>query len=145
MDNVTFYTDGSVLHQHGFGGHAAVPVMDDGRADTDHIVCGAKQSNDIQEMELIGVISAIRSTPKGRSVKIYTDHKTICDVIARPARSKVEKGRNRIYWNQLRQLCKSRDVELLWVKAHSGNLNNAIADRAARAAAKGMMLQMPAC
>jgi ribonuclease HI len=145
MENVTYYTDGSVLLQHGYGGYAAVPLKEDGQADTTRTLCGAKDSTDIQEMELMAVITAIRSTPKHRAVTVFTDHKTICDVIARPERAKVEKGRNRNYWNQLRQLCQTREINLQWVRAHAGNMGNAAADRAARAAAKGLMSQMAVC
>ncbi|MFD2274612.1 RNase H family protein [Undibacterium arcticum] len=69
--NSTFYTDGSVLHQNGYGGFAAVPIHPDGSADVDHIISGSKASRDIQEMELIAVITAIRSAPKTHAITIF--------------------------------------------------------------------------
>ena len=93
----------------------------------------------------MAVVTAIRSAPKSHSVTIYTDHKTICDVIARNERSKCEKGRNRNIWNQLRQLCQSREITLHWVRAHAGNLANAAADRAARTAARNLVTKIAAC
>lgn len=145
METTTFYTDGSILHLHGCGGYAAVPLSTDGTMDPSKVICGSKASNDIQEMELMAVVTAIRSVPKSHPVTIYTDHKTICDVIARTVRAKCEKGRNRNIWNQLRQLCDSRDITLHWVRAHAGNQGNQAADRAARAAARSLVTKMATC
>jgi len=139
MDTKIFYTDGSVLPLYRCGGYAVVPIQDDGSADVDHILSGCKLSADIQEMELMAVVAAIRSVPKRQRVTIFTDHKTICDVLAKPVRAQCERGRNRNLWNQLRQLCRTRDVALCWVRAHAGVAGNEQADVAAKAAARSLV------
>lgn len=136
MENVTLYVDGSYFQLHGCGGYAAIPLADDGSIDLDRAIIGSRPSNGNQEMELLAVIEGIKSVPKSKTVTVYTDHKTICDVIARPNRASCESGINRNMWNQLRQLCQSRVVKLEWVRAHNGHVANAAADRAAKAAAK---------
>jgi ribonuclease HI len=114
-------------------------MCSDGSADIDHVISGCKFSNDIQEMELMAVIVAIRSVPKKQPVEIYTDHKTICDVLAKTERAQCERGRNRSIWNQLRQLCQSRDITLRWVKSHAGIPGNCAADHAAKFAARSLI------
>lgn len=139
MDTKTFFTDGSILHLYGCGGYAAVPMNEDGSVDVEHAIHGCKYSVDIQEMELMAVVSAIRSVPINQPVVIFTDHKTICDVIGKRDRARCERGRNRNIWNQLRQLCHTRDVALHWVKAHAGLPGNVEADQFARAAARSLI------
>ncbi|MFD2274613.1 RNase H family protein [Undibacterium arcticum] len=75
----------------------------------------------------------------------FTDHKTICDVLARDTRAKCEKGRNSNQWNQLRQLCRTRQISLNWVRGHAGNVGNTLADRAARSAAKSISTTIGSC
>jgi ribonuclease HI len=135
-----YYTDGSVLHLYGCGGYAAIPLLNDGLIDHDHAISGSKQSTDVQEMELMAVIAAARSAPKSHKITIFTDHKAICDAMSRTTRAKVEKNQNSQLWNQLRQLCTTRDITIRWVKAHSGDLGNNAADRLARAAAKSLKI-----
>lgn len=135
-----YYTDGSVLHLFGCGGYAAIRMEQDGLIDHDHAISGSKQSSDIQEMELLAVIAAARSAPKTDKITIFTDHKAICDAMSRPTRAKVEKNQNSQLWNQLRQLCTTRDITVRWVKAHSGDPGNCAADRLARAAAKSLKM-----
>jgi ribonuclease HI len=140
MENVTLYVDGSYLQLHGCGGFAAIPLNESGEVDMTRAVVGSRASNGNQEMELLAVIEGIKSVPRSKSVTVFTDHKTICDVIAKPTRANCERGINRNMWNQLRQLCESREVRLEWVRAHCGNLGNTAADIAARAAAKRFMI-----
>ncbi|MFC6523041.1 RNase H family protein [Undibacterium arcticum] len=63
-------------------------------------------------------------------------------MLARDTRAKCEKGRNSNQWNQLRQLCRTRQISLNWVRGHAGNVGNTLADRAARSAAKAFQLQL---
>lgn len=141
MENVTLYVDGSYFQLHGCGGYAAIPLGEDGSVDIDRAVTGSRLSNGNQEMELLAVIEGIKSVPKSKAVTVFTDHKTICDVISRPNRASCESGINRNMWNQLRQLCQSRVVSLQWVRSHCGHLANSAADRAAKAAAKNFIFK----
>lgn len=136
MENITLYVDGSFLQDHGCGGFAAVPVLNNGQILIEQALVGSRASTGCQEMELIAVIHAIKSVPKDLTVTVYTDHKTICDVLSKPERARCEQGVNRNLWNQLRQICASRIVHLKWVKAHHDNMANCAADQLARNAAK---------
>lgn len=131
MIKTTIYVDGSYLAHKQCGGFAAIPLDEDGTILIEHSVCGAQKSNGCQEMELVAVIEGIKSVPKTHEVTIFTDHKTICDVLAKPTRSRCESGINRNLWNQLRQLCQTRQVQLKWVKAHFDSMANIEADRLA--------------
>ena len=139
MDTNFFYTDGSVLPLFRCGGYAAVPIRADGHVEIDRIVSGCKFSVDVQEMELMAVIAAIRSAPKNQHITIFTDHKTICDVLARSERAPCERGRNHNLWNQLRQFCDTRPISLCWVKSHAGVPGNEWADRSAKTAARSLI------
>ena len=139
MDTKIFFTDGSVLPQHGCDGYAAVPMHTDGSADIDHVISGCKFTIDVQEMELMAVVTAIKSVPVRQPVTIFTDHQSICDVIAKKERANCERGRNRKIWNQLRQLCNARHVTLRWVKGHAGIPGNVAADLAAKTAARSLI------
>jgi ribonuclease HI len=136
-----FFTDGSVFREYECGGFAAVPVSEDGTAHPERAIQGAIKSDDIQQMELLAIIEAVRSVPKKDEVEIFTDHKTIPDVLAKPKRAPCEKGKNRNLWNQLRQLCITRKIELHWVRSHAGNMANETADQLARAAARDLISQ----
>lgn len=140
-----YFTDGSVLRDTGRAGFAAIPVDEDGNIDVENALTGAVYSTDIQRIELMAVLTAIRSAPKTEPITIFTDHKTICDVLAKSTRVDCEKGRNHNLWNQLRQLCSTRKITLNWVKAHAGNKANNAADRAARAAARSLLPKMAQC
>jgi ribonuclease HI len=55
-------------------------------------------------------------------------------------RNSKEMAKNPDLWQELLDLCKINDVEFVWVKAHSGILENEKCDRLAVAAAHGSNL-----
>ncbi|NLJ89110.1 MAG: ribonuclease HI [Epulopiscium sp.] len=138
MEIFEIYTDGACSNNQSeglqAGGWAAVFV--NGKA-----ISGGDRATTNNRMEMKAVIEALKNTPPGSYVKIYSDSAYIINCFNQKWIDKWEKNgwltsnkkpvENKDYWVEIRQLEKERKVEWIKVKGHSGNPWNEKADKLA--------------
>ena len=130
------YTDGACRGNPGPGGWAW--VVPDGQSASG----GAPQTTN-QRMELTAVLEAVRSLEG--PLEVFSDSTYVVNCfrdrwwegwIRRGWRNSQKKPvANRDLWEPLIELVLAREIELIWVKGHSGNRWNDEADRLATEAA----------
>ena len=138
---IKIYTDGSCINNPGSGGWAAIIL--DGK--NKKIISGNKNNATNNQMELLAAIKALSNFNKKKSFKIFTDSNYVKDGITKWIKnweknswktSKKKTVKNQELWKKLDKLVKFHDVKWEWVKGHSTNIYNNLADELARKAAK---------
>jgi len=133
---ITIYTDGSCLTNPGNGGWAA--IINDGKEIKK--ISGNEKNTTNNRMELLAPINALKDIKPGVEIKIYTDSQYVKNGITewiinwkkngwKTANKK--KVSNKELWIELDENVNLHDVEWFWVKGHSGNHYNEIADKLA--------------
>lgn len=129
------YTDGSCdnLSPYGEGGSAYV-ILKDGWVVKESQKGFVGTTNN--RMEMLAIISAINSLPKGSSITIYTDSQ-----YSILAFTKVKKAKKNLDLINLYHHCaaKLKNIEFVWVKGHNGNKYNEIVDSMANSAYREMV------
>ena len=133
------FTDGSCEGNPGPGGYGWVWVEDDEIVDSGY---GHDPQTTNNRMELQALIEAYRRIPRDASLTIYSDSKLCVDTLNQWAAGWEKRGwrrksgeiKNLELVQELYALAKARpDVELRWIKAHSGLRWNEYADALATA------------
>ena len=133
---IKIYTDGSCLGNPGNGGWAAI-ILDDGKKTE---LKGSKKDTTNNQMELLAPIEALKKIPKGSKVQIFTDSKYVKSGITEWIHNWKKNGwktankkkvSNKELWIELDENVNLHNVEWFWVKGHSGNHYNEIADKLA--------------
>ena len=144
--NINIYTDGACEGNPGPGGWAALILLDDKKKE----ICGGEQLTTNNRMELTAAIKALEycvskddKQPSLRQIKIYTDSMYVKDGITiwinnwekndwKTADKKNVK--NVDLWKKLKDLVKAKHIEWNWIKGHSGDPMNDLADKLAKSA-----------
>lgn len=131
---LTIYTDGACEPNPGPGGYGVVLLYD---GTIQKLSQGYRHTTN-NRMELMAVIAALEALEDPQPVTIYSDSKYVVEAITEGwARSWqqsgwVRRGGKRIpnsdLWERLLLLDDLYDVNYLWVKGHSGNRFNEVAD-----------------
>jgi len=137
MVMITYYTDGSASPNPGPGGFA---VIKDGQP---HLLGREKMSTNIR-MEGSAIIAALKDA-NGQPCQIYTDSEFWINVITKwapgwQAKGWVKKGgeiKNLDLVKEAFQLFQESQAELVWVRGHSSNELNELADEWANRARAG--------
>lgn len=131
-NTVTISTDGSVLtsgkkrgKEQGPGGWAYV-VHD--KADEQS---GGEASTTNNRMELRAVLEALLSLPPGASAIIRTDSRYVENGFNKETALKT----NIDLWKELQHAAETRNIKVVWLKGHAGDLHNERADKLAGLAA----------
>ena len=104
---------------------------------------GGEPNTTNNRMELMAVIKALENVKFNSKIKIYTDSKYVKDGITRWIITWKNKNwktssnkdvKNRDLWEKLDKLVSHYDILWEWVRGHSGNIENEIADQLARSA-----------
>ena len=129
------YTDGSCdnLSPYGEGGSAYV-ILKDGWVVKESQKGFVGTTNN--RMEMLAIISAVNSIPRGSSIVIYTDSQ-----YSILAFTKIKKAKKNLDLINLYHHCaaKLKHIEFVWVKGHNGNKYNEIVDSMANSAYKEMI------
>ena len=138
---IKIYTDGSCIGNPGSGGWAAIIL--DGK--NEKIISGNKNNTTNNQMELLATINALSNFSKKKSLKIFTDSNYVKDGITKWIKnweknnwktSAKKPVKNQELWKKLDKLVKFHNVKWEWIKGHSTNTYNNLADKLARNEAK---------
>ena len=143
LNHVTIHTDGSCLGNPGPGGYGAV-VAYQGR---EKELSGGFRRTTNNRMELMAVIVALETLSERCRVTVHSDSKYVVDAVGKGwakrwkangwMRNKREPAINPDLWDRLLKALDQHDVELRWLRGHTGNAGNTRADRLAVTAANG--------
>ena len=140
---IRIFTDGSAIGNPGPGGWGAV-VIDGNKL---REMAGAFPWTDISEMELLAAVEALRSTPTGSRIHLYSDSELlILGMRSFVFRWQSQGWRNRRgvavqhrdLWPQLIQLNFVYDIRWRWLRGHNGHRWQSRADVLAYRAARSL-------
>lgn len=131
------YTDGACSGNPGAGGFGAVLIYND---TTKEIFGGAEHTTNNQ-MELMAVIKALEALKEPCIIDLYTDSMYVKNGITAWINNWKKNGwktadrkpvKNMELWQELDSLRNKHNIEWHWVKGHSANQYNDLADELAR-------------
>ena len=139
MKKVEIFTDGSSLGNPGPGGWCAILRY----INIEKIISGGEDYTTNNKMELKALIEALKLLKEPCEVELYTDSNYVKEGITdwikiweknnwKTADKKNVK--NVDLWKKLKELIQSNQVEWNWIKGHSENSMNDLADQLAKKA-----------
>ena len=143
---IKIYTDGACVGNPGPGGWAAIIVSNNDKKE----IFGGEKLTTNNRMELTSTIKALEycfkeegKQPSLKEIEIFTDSTYVKDGITVWIKtweknnwktSDKKNVKNVDLWKQLKELTKSNQVKWQWVKGHSNNPMNELADQLAKKA-----------
>ena len=133
---VEIYTDGACSGNPGLGGWGALLIFKEKRKE----ISGYLENTTNNQMELMASIEALKILKKSCEVNLYTDstyvQKGITEWIYNWEKNNWRKSDNKPVknielWKKLQKEITKHDIIWNWVKGHSDNEGNDIADRLA--------------
>ena len=133
---ITIFTDGACSGNPGKGGWGAVLLYQDNEI---HL-SGSEKLTTNNKMELKATIEALKAIKQSSKIKLYTDSQYVKNGITEWIINWKKNGwktankkevSNKELWIELDQYVSFHDVKWFWVKGHSGNHYNEIADKLA--------------
>ena len=136
------YTDGACSGNPGPGGWGAVIFDNDNKQKN---ISGSEKNTTNNRMELSAAIKALEKIKTNSEITIYTDSTYVKNGITEWVLKWKENGwknsnkkpvKNKDLWVKLDNLCEQNSVSWKWVKGHSTNKYNNLADELATEAIK---------
>jgi ribonuclease HI len=136
---ISIWTDGACSGNPGPGGWGALIKY----PNVTQKLSGSEPYTTNNRMEILAVINALKSINLNLKITIYTDSKYVKDGITswihnwkinNWKNSQKKDVKNKDLWQELDGLTQKLDINWQWVKAHSGNIENDIADKLATSA-----------
>ena len=136
MNEVTIYTDGACSGNPGKGGWGAILIY----AKEKKYMSGSKQLTTNNQMELTATIEALKAILKPSNIALYTDSQYVKNGITSWIFNWKKNGwktankkpvANKDLWIELEKYVDFHSVSWFWVKGHSGDHYNEIADKLA--------------
>jgi ribonuclease HI len=137
--SISIWTDGACSGNPGPGGWGALikyPYLT-------KKLSGSEAHTTNNRMEILAIINALKSINLNLKITIYTDSKYVKDGITswihnwkinNWKNSQKKDVKNKDLWQELDGLTQKIDINWQWVKGHSGNIENDIADKLATSA-----------
>ena len=139
MSKVEIYCDGACSGNPGPGGWGAVLLWKGEEKE----ISGSQDHTTNNRMEMLAAIKALESLKnKDIEVQVYTDSSYLKNGMTqwlegwKASNWKNGKVKNIDLWQQLDALAEKISIEWIWVKGHSGNKYNELADSLATSAIK---------
>ena len=136
------YTDGACSGNPGPGGWGAV-ILD--QNDKQKNISGSEKNTTNNRMELLAAIMSLKKIKSNSEVIIFTDSTYVKNGITEWMKNWKKNGwknsnkkpvKNKDLWVKLDKLCEANNVTWKWVKGHSTNEFNNLADELATKAIK---------
>ena len=136
------YTDGACSGNPGPGGWGAVIFDQD---DKQRNISGSEKNTTNNRMELLAAIMSLKKIKSNSKVVIFTDSTYVKNGITEWMKNWKKNGwknsnkkpiKNKDLWVKLDKLCQANRVSWKWVKGHSTNKFNNLADELATKAIK---------
>ena len=136
MNEITIYTDGACSGNPGKGGWGAILIY----AKEEKYLSGSNQLTTNNQMELTATIEALKAIVKPSNIALYTDSQYVKNGITSWIFNWKKNGwktankkpvANKDLWIELDKYVKIHSVNWFWVKGHSGDHYNEIADQLA--------------
>ena len=135
---IKIYTDGACSGNPGKGGWGAVLIYSD--RDEEKYLSGADPLTTNNKMELTATIESLKAIKKPSEINLYTDSQYVKNGISLWIINWKNNGwktankkpvANQELWIELDRIVQFHNVNWFWVKGHSGNHYNEIADQLA--------------
>jgi len=140
IKRIQIYTDGGCRGNPGIGGWGVYLKF----GEYEKKLKGSQPLTTNNQMELTAVIKALASIKdKSLPIDLHTDSKYVMTGINEWIANWKQRGwktankkpvKNQELWQQLDQLCEQFDIQWHWVKGHSGDFGNEMADELANLA-----------
>jgi len=136
MKKVTIYTDGACSGNPGPGGWGAVLIY----GDNEKHLNGGEADTTNNRMELMATIESLNSLKSSCKVELFTDSKYVMDGITKWVHGWIKNNwknsqkkpvKNDDLWKKLLLAIEPHDINWNWVKGHSGDKYNDMADELA--------------
>jgi len=136
------YTDGACSGNPGPGGWGAVILDQD---DKQKNISGSEKNTTNNRMELLAAIMSLKKIKTNSEVVVFTDSTYVKNGITEWMKNWKKNGwknsskkpvKNKDLWEKLDKLCEANSVSWKWVKGHSTNEFNNLADELATKAIK---------
>ena len=136
------YTDGACSGNPGPGGWAAIIIENNEVKD---MIYGNEKNTTNNKMELLAPIKAIEKFKKKSEISIMTDSSYVKDGMTIWIKKWEKNGwktasrkpvKNKELWKKLKNLSSKHSIKWIWVKGHSQNKYNNLADELAQGAIK---------
>ena len=133
MKDVIIYTDGACRGNPGPGGWGALIKFDI----TQKEIFGGQNNTTNNQMELSAAIEGLSTLKEPCNVELFTDSRYVMDGITQWIQnwkknnwktSSKKEVKNKELWQKLDQLMSYHKVKWNWVKGHSGDPGNEVAD-----------------
>lgn len=134
-DKIEIYTDGACSMNPGPGGWGAILLW----RKTSKKISGFVEDTTNNRMELTAVIEALKLIKRNENIEIYTDSQYVKNGITiwinkwRVTNWNNGKVKNIDLWKILYDLTSKQNINWHWVRGHSGDKYNEMADEIARA------------
>ena len=135
---INIYTDGACSGNPGIGGWGVVILIKDNKPI--HLFGGSEQTTNNQ-MELTAAIEALKYFSNKSELNIFTDSQYVKNGIESWINNWKKNGwktsskkqvKNKELWIQLEEQIEKHNVKWQWVRGHTGNKNNEMADNLAK-------------
>ena len=134
---VTIYTDGAAEPNPGPGGYGVVLISGERRKELQ----GGFACTTNNRMEILAAIKGLEALKTPCKVRLHSDSQYLVSAMTEGwarrwqangwKRNRHEKAVNPDLWERLLQLCKTHEVEFIWVKGHAGHHENERCDELA--------------
>ena len=138
MKKITLFSDGSALGNPGPGGYGTILRFGEHEKE----FSGSEEHTTNNRMELLAVIIGLEALKKNNeTVVVYSDSKYVVDAVEKKwvfswEKTNFNKKKNPDLWIRFLKIYREHSVVFKWVKGHSTNKYNNLADELATKAIK---------